>query len=152
MTVRNLCLMMTFIASWTVVPRAAGTADEAFFEIHAKKFSFTPNVITVNRGDTVRIRLLSEDVVHGIYIDGYDVHTSAYPGNDGSIRFVADKPGRFIFRCSITCGEFHPYMVGHLRVTPNTPYYVILATVLVAALFAVGFALSRRREEDSVNG
>ena len=126
---------------------AANASEDKFFEVHAKKFSFTPNVITVNRGDTVRIRLLSEDVVHGMYIDGYDIHTSAYPGNDGSIRFVADKPGRFIFRCSVTCGEFHPYMIGHLRVTPNTPYWTVAGTVALLALGTAGFAMTRKREE-----
>lgn len=121
--------------------------EEKFFEIRAKRFSFTPHTIQVNKGDTVRIRLLSEDVHHGLYVDGYGVQTTAHPGKDGSLKFTADKPGRFIFRCSVTCGEFHPYMIGYLRVTPNTPFRVITGIVCLFALGAVVCALPRRREE-----
>ncbi len=77
-------------------------AQERFFEIKAKKFSYTPNIIKVNKGDVVRIRLISEDVHHGFFLDGYGIRTSAHPGQEGSLKFVADKAGRFSFRCSVT--------------------------------------------------
>ncbi len=142
---RGLFLAVCF----TLVAAMAGPADaeEKFFEIRAKKFSYTPNRIEVNKGDTVRIRLLSEDVHHGMYVDGYGVQATAYPGKDGSLKFVADKPGRYIFRCSVTCGEFHPYMIGHLRVSPNTPLRWIAGIVLGMAAFAAAFAMTRRPEE-----
>jgi cytochrome c oxidase subunit 2 len=123
-------------------------AEERFFEVRAKRFAFTPHVLTVNRGDTVRIRLLSEDVHHGMYLDGYGLQTSAYPGHDGGLRFVADKPGRFSFRCSVTCGEFHPYMIGHLRVEPNTPFHLLVLAVLAVGLIGWGVATLRRQQEE----
>ncbi|HAZ10690.1 MAG: hypothetical protein A2047_02175 [Omnitrophica bacterium GWA2_41_15] len=105
-------------------------AEEHFFEIKAKKFSYTPNIIRVKIGDKVKIRLVSEDVTHGIFVDGYGVETRAYPGQDGSFSFVANQPGRFTFRCSVTCGEFHPYMVGYLVVLPNARFYLYALVVL----------------------
>ncbi len=129
-----------------------GLAEEKFFELKAKKFSYTPNVLKVNKGDTVKIRLLSEDVHHGFYLDGYGVRTSAQPGKDGSLTFVADRPGRFTFRCSITCGEFHPYMVGHLRVSPNVPFKLISVVIIIIAILAAIFALSRRQEVQKDEG
>jgi len=129
-----------------------GFAEEKFFELKAKKFSYTPNVIKVNKGDTVKIRLLSEDVHHGFYLDGYGVRTSARPGQDGSLTFVADRPGRFTFRCSVTCGEFHPYMVGHLRVKPNDPFKLITIIILIIAVLAAIFALTRRQEVQKDEG
>lgn len=127
----------------------SASAEERFFEIKAKKFSYTPNVLKVNKGDTVRIRLISEDVHHGFFLDGYGVRTTALPGQDGSLEFVADKPGRYIFRCSVTCGEFHPYMIGHLRVAPNTTFYFFVTAMFVLAALCMLFALTRRCEEQT---
>lgn len=105
---------------------------ERHIEVIAKRFSYAPNIITLNRGDKVTIRLVSDDVHHGLYIDGYDLNTTAYPGSDGNITFRADKTGTFVFRCSITCGEHHPYMVGTLKVLPDTKFYLFLWIVLAA--------------------
>ena len=112
-------------------------AEEKFFEIRAKKFSYTPNIIMVNKGDVVRIRLISEDVHHGFFLDGYGVKTSAHPGQEGSLKFTADKNGRFSFRCSVTCGEFHPYMVGYLVVGPNTRFLGFVFAILAIGLISI---------------
>lgn len=106
----------------------SGFAAEKFFGVHAKKFSYTPHIITVKKGDIVTIRLKSVDVAHGLFLDGYEINTAAHPGQDGYLKFVADQSGRFSFRCSVACGEFHPYMIGHLVVEPNLRFftYVIL--------------------------
>ena len=123
-----------------------GLAAERFFEIKAKKFSYTPNIIKVNKGDRVKIRLVSEDVHHGFFLDGYGVRTSAHPGQEGSLTFVADKTGRYSFRCSVTCGEFHPYMVGYMIVGPNSRFYLFGAIVLFIGLGNVLLALTRKKE------
>ena len=120
-------------------------AEDKFFEIKAKKFSYTPNIIKVNRGDIVNIRLLSEDVHHGFYLDGYAVKTSAYPGEAGSLKFIADKTGRFSFRCSVTCGEFHPYMVGYLTVGPNSRFNIFVLLAIVIGAGSILKAIIKRR-------
>lgn len=122
-------------------------AAEKFFELKAKKFSYTPHIIKVNKGDEVFIRLISEDVHHGFFLDGYAVETSAYPGEEGFVKFIADKPGRFSFRCSVTCGEFHPYMVGYLIVEPNVrfKFYVFLTAILGLGML-LGILFSRKAQ------
>ena len=119
-------------------------AEERFFEIKAKKFSYTPNFIKVNKKDTVRIRLISEDVTHGFFLDGYGVETSAHPGQDGSIKFIADKTGRFSFRCSVTCGEFHPFMVGYLTVEPNSRFLNFLYLTIFIGLINFLFIMFKK--------
>lgn len=89
------------------------------FTVVARKFEYTPNILEVKRGDRVTIRLLSEDVHHGMFLDGYQIETSAYPGQDGALHFTADRNGKFAIRCSVTCGAFHPYMIGYFKVTPD---------------------------------
>lgn len=120
-------------------------AEEKLFEIRAKKFAYTPHIIKVNKGDVVRIRLISEDVHHGFFLDGYGIKTSAHPGQEGSLKFIADKAGRFSFRCSVTCGEFHPYMVGYLVVGPNSRFSVFVWLVLILSLSNFLFVVLRKK-------
>ncbi len=86
------------------------------FEITATRYKFTPDTITVNKGDTVRIRLTSIDVTHGIRLNEFDVNVKTPPGKPEIIEFVADKAGTFPFRCSVYCGLGHPDMKGTLIV------------------------------------
>lgn len=121
-------------------------AEEKIFEVKAKKFSYTPNFIKVNKGDTVKIRLISEDVTHGFFLDGYGIETSAHPGQDGSIKFVADKTGRFTFRCSVTCGEFHPFMVGYLTVSPNSRFIAYLVLTILICVGNFSFIMFKKNK------
>lgn len=126
-------------------------AAERAFELKARKFSYTPNIITVNKGDSVKIRLMSEDVHHGFFLDGYEVEMQAHPGQDGAVSFVADKPGRFNFRCSVTCGEFHPYMVGYFVVEPNSrlTFFIFLMIILAVLSFSL---INLRTKKETSNG
>lgn len=123
---------------------SAKAPEEKFFEIKAKKFAYAPYVIQVNKGDLVRIRLISEDVHHGLYLDGYEIQASALPGQEGTFTFVANKTGRFTFRCSVTCGEFHPYMVGYLIVKPNWRYSFGLFPIFIFGIGSLVLTLRRK--------
>lgn len=120
--------------------------EDRLFEIKAKRFEYNPNIIKVNKGDRVRIRLISEDVTHGFYLDGYGLETKTHPGQDGSLVFIAEKAGRFAFRCSVTCGEFHPYMVGYLVVEPNLRFYAFGLLTFVIAIGSVLLIFRRRSQ------
>ncbi|MDT3705087.1 MAG: cupredoxin domain-containing protein [Thermincola sp.] len=94
--------------------------SERHIFVQARQFGYDPAVIKVNKGDKVTIELISEDVTHGLYLDGYDVNLITRPAGDpGVATFIADKTGKFNFRCSQTCGAFHPFMIGKLVVEPN---------------------------------
>ena len=125
---------------------ASAFADERFFEVKAKRFSYNPNIIRVKKGDRVRIRLISEDVHHGFFLDGYNIETSALPGKEGGLEFTADKSGRFTFRCSVTCGDFHPYMVGYLHVSPNRKFISGILIVLLFGLGSLGITLRKKKK------
>ncbi len=117
---------------------------EPLVNILAKRFVYNPSVITVQKGQLVTIRMESLDVTHGLYIDGYEVDIKARPGMIGKATFLADKTGRFTFRCSETCGEFHPYMIGYLNVEPNRRYHFFIIAALGAGLI-MAFVLLRRK-------
>ena len=109
----------------------------------AKRFEFIPSQITLHRGELVTLRLQSLDVTHGLYLDGYDINIKAPPGEVGKATFRADRPGRFSFRCAETCGEFHPYMIGYLSVTPNSPFLWFALAAGLSALSVAAIVLVR---------
>jgi heme/copper-type cytochrome/quinol oxidase subunit 2 len=90
--------------------------------ISADQFAFDPPVLRVNRGDRVRLTLKATDVVHGFYLDGYGIETRVEPGISEQVEFVADRAGKFRYRCSVSCGTLHPFMIGELVVEPNLTY------------------------------
>lgn len=113
--------------------------------VKARRFAYDPAVIRVKRGDKVTIDLTSDDVTHGFYIDGYGINLEVLPAGDPAVAtFVADKVGRFGFRCSSTCGSLHPFMVGELIVEPNNLYPG--AVGLAVALTLASFVYVVRRE------
>jgi heme/copper-type cytochrome/quinol oxidase subunit 2 len=100
-------------------PIALAAPADQHIRIEASSFQYTPEAIQVNPGDHVTIALVSTDVVHGLYIDGYDLNVTADPGQTATLSFVADRAGSFRFRCSVTCGALHPFMIGKLNVGSN---------------------------------
>lgn len=133
------------LAACTGAPAYSGevVGAQRTIEVRAKRYEYNPGVITVKEGETVILKLVSEDVTHGFFLDGYEKTTTIPPGQLRVVGFTANKTGTFTFRCSHTCGDFHPYMVGQLRVLPNRRYQI--ATALVALLGLVSLALDRKR-------
>jgi heme/copper-type cytochrome/quinol oxidase subunit 2 len=100
--------------------------------VEASMFQFSPAEITVNAGDRVTIELVATDVVHGFSIDGYDFNLTAEPGQTVSKTFVADHSGSFRFRCSVACGNLHPFMIGKLQVGQNSLFLRAIALGILA--------------------
>jgi nitrous-oxide reductase len=107
------------------------------FHVDASSFAFSPAELKVNPGDQVTIELTSSDVVHGLYLDGYDLKISADPGQTAELTFIADQAGSFRFRCSVTCGDLHPFMIGKLHVGPNLLLWRGAGLAILAALAGV---------------
>jgi len=115
--------------------------------LEAKKYGYSSSRILVNKGDTVVLKPSSLDATHGFLLDGYPVEFIMRKGavflkyswedDDGELQsdwdrvseveFTADKAGKFIYRCTQTCGNLHPFMTGELIVRPNNPYYLFIS-------------------------
>ncbi|HKI53109.1 MAG TPA: cupredoxin domain-containing protein [Anaerolineales bacterium] len=104
------------------------------FQIDARQYAYFPSELQVNQGDTVTIQLVSTDVVHGLYVDDYDISVEADPGQTSTLTFIADKPGSFRFRCNVTCGAMHPFMIGRLTVGTNNWLYRSIGLATLAVL------------------
>lgn len=127
-------------------------AQDRHFTITAHKYAYDPSILRVNRGDRIYIRLVAKDVTHGFFLEGYNLDAKVRPENptfwvrhpsEGGeeyeeeveeISFVADRAGKFHYRCSITCGYMHPFMQGELIVRPNYLYSASVGSALGLAL------------------
>ncbi len=102
---------------------SVGLAQESVREINirAQSFTFEPNDIEVVEGQRVRLFVEAVDVPHGIGIAGLGVEGVARPGTAPTVlEFVADKPGRYRFVCTVFCGVNHGAMLGELTVVAGS--------------------------------
>ena len=140
-----LLVLVGLVVAFAPLPVQPQTPVARTFRIKASQFAYSPAEITVNPGDTVTIELISTDVVHGMYVDGYNVSVKADPGQTATLSFVADRPGSFRVRCNVTCGAMHPFMIGKLNVGANTALYRSIALAFIGMVSV--FTLARRQSD-----
>src|SRR5512144_1835215 len=136
-------VMAGLVVAFAPLPVRSIAPQERIFQMDARQYAYSPAELKVNAGDTVTIHLVSNDVVHGLYMDGYGVSVEADPGQTATLTFVANKTGSFRFRCNVTCGAMHPFMIGRLTVGTNHWLYRSFG---LAALAMFGVILAVRQK------
>jgi heme/copper-type cytochrome/quinol oxidase subunit 2 len=114
-----LFIAASLLILFAPLPLPASVPIDRRIHIEASMFQFTPEEVAINPGDRVTVELVSTDVVHGFSLDGYNFDLQADPGQTASGTFIANRPGMFRFRCSVACGNLHPFMIGKLRIGPD---------------------------------
>jgi len=122
------------VVAFAPMPVRSIAPQERIFQVDARQYAYSPSELKVNAGDTVTIHLVSNDVVHGLYVDGYGASAEADPGQTATLTFVANDPGSFRFRCNVTCGAMHPFMIGKLTVGTNEWLFRSLGLAILAFL------------------
>lgn len=78
---------------------------------------FSPDRIELKAGETVRLRISSPDVVHGLSIPGLGVDVKEIlPGKPVEVDVTPREPGRFAFACIRWCSADHWRMRGTIDV------------------------------------
>jgi len=85
-------------------------------EVHAKRFSYQPNEITVKKGEPVLLVLTAEDVSHGLRFRELNVDIKAKKDQPGQAQFTPERTGDFVGHCSTFCGSGHGSMTLTLHV------------------------------------
>ena len=82
-------------------------------DITAKRFGFTPNEITLKKGETVKLRIVSQDVTHGLYLKPLKIDADIEPGKTTDIAVTPQTLGKFTAICDHFCGVNH----GNMKMT-----------------------------------
>ena len=99
---------------------ASGTKETAAtvkeFTVLGQNFSLTPYLITVKKGDRVKITFKNTSGFHNFVLDEFGVKTEqkASPSTE-VLEFTADKAGSFEYYCSVGLHRSMG-MVGTLKV------------------------------------
>src|SRR5712691_2208031 len=112
-----LFMSATIISGLALYVRANALPAEREIHITAKKFAFTPDTITLKKGEPVVLVLSSQDRKHGFNLRGFGIHADVNPGEVARVPFTPNKTGKFTFSCDVFCGEGHEDMTGTLVVT-----------------------------------
>jgi len=107
-------LALRALAQEPATPSAAGDVRE--IQMTAKKYEFNPNLITVKKGERVRLVITALDRDHGFKLEAFGINQKIKKGDPVTIEFTADKAGTFKFQCSEFCGFGHGRMKGKLVV------------------------------------
>lgn len=78
--------------------------------ISAKRYTFTPNHITLKKGETVTLRLTSEDRIHGFYLKPLNIDEIIEPGKTTDVTVTPTETGTFTIICDHFCGAGHGNM------------------------------------------
>jgi plastocyanin len=117
---RTLCLIVILLlvlaGCRAPAPEDPSGEVDIIIEVSASNYEFSPDVIQVENGQTVRIVLTSTQGTHDWVVDEFSAATAlVLAGNTRAVDFVADQTGEFEFYCSV---ENHRAlgMVGTLTV------------------------------------
>ena len=112
----TLALGGLLLGAGTIGLRAATQPEEQVIKILARKFTYSPNKLTLKKGVPVVLELTTADVLMGFNAPDFDVRADIIPGQVARVRFVPDKVGTFTFLCDIFCGSGHETMSGTITV------------------------------------
>lgn len=85
------------------------------------------NTLTVPTGQKVKLTMISQDVIHAMYIPAFRAQYQVIPGRYTSLWFEATKPGKYPLFCNMYCGTQHSEMGGYVYVVSPEEYAQFLA-------------------------
>lgn len=126
-SVLPLAALIVWAASATMGSAAVATIGSdgvPEIAVRAHTWGFSPRVVRVDPGDTVRFVVVSDDIKHGFAINELGVNLQLAAGK--AVRSPAVRvdlpPGVYPIHCSVFCGMGHPSMKGRLVVgDPGRP-------------------------------
>jgi cytochrome c oxidase subunit II len=85
------------------------------------------NELHVPRGQAIKLKMTSEDVIHSFFIPAMRVKADVIPGRYTTLWFKPDTVGTYHLFCTQYCGAEHSRMVGSVIVMEPTEYEAWIA-------------------------
>jgi cytochrome c oxidase subunit II len=107
-----ICLPLALLSMVALISSRPARADASarVIEITAKRFAFAPNSITLKKGETVTLRLHTEDVTHGFFMRALKIDEVIEPGQTKDVTLTPQTAGIFTTICDHFCGVNHGNM------------------------------------------
>ena len=86
--------------------------------IHAKRYAFEPAEITLKKGQTATLLLVTDDVDHGLAVPGLGIRADIVRGQTSKVTVTPAVTGDFTGTCSRFCGGGHTHMRFVVHVVP----------------------------------
>jgi cytochrome c oxidase subunit 2 len=115
---RRFAFALGAIAFSAGVPglRAIAQPKEQVVKVLARRWTFTPNQITLKKGVPATLEFTTADVLMGFNAPDFQTRVDILPDQVATLRLVPDKVGTFTFLCDIFCGSGHETMSGTITV------------------------------------
>jgi cytochrome c oxidase subunit 2 len=78
-------------------------------------------------GRAVRLTMISQDVIHSLFLPEFRVKQDVLPGRYTTTWFQTTKPGRYHLFCTQYCGTMHSGMIGEVVVMEPASYQAWLS-------------------------
>jgi len=111
------CTALLALPPGALIAYVAAQPSDPVIPVVARRFSYSPNEITLKRGVPVILEFTTTDVVMGFNLPDFNTRADIVPGQKTRVRLVPDKVGTFPFACDIFCGSGHESMDGRVVVT-----------------------------------
>lgn len=80
------------------------------------------NELHVPRGNTVQLKMISQDVIHSFFVPAFRIKHDVLPGRYSRIWFRPTKTGEYHLFCAEYCGTNHSRMTGRIVVMEPSAY------------------------------
>jgi len=113
MTLTNKLLLfglLTGLAAYSMPNHTRADENAQVVKITASKFHFTPDHITLVKGQPVTLQLTSTDATHGFLIRALKIDTDIKPGTVTEMTVTPATAGTFKAICDHYCGLGHSGM------------------------------------------
>ena len=139
-----LALVMFYFgwAGWTPMNKAPKDAMVVTSVARMWNFSFqyengkeSPELI-VPVNTPVKIKLISVDVIHSLFIPAFRIKSDMVPGREKMMWFLPQREGEYDLYCAEYCGLQHSYMESKVKVLSQEKYkkwYVDTTAVVTVA-------------------
>ncbi len=98
------------LALAALIPHRTRAQEPRVINIVAKRFEFTPNQITLKKGEPVNLLLTSNDVTHGFFLRPMKIDEVIEPGKTTEVNLTPQTPGTYLLICDHFCGVNHAAM------------------------------------------
>jgi cytochrome c oxidase subunit II len=98
------------LAVAALVPHRTRAQEPRVINITAKRFEFSPNQVTLKKGEPVKLLLTSNDVTHGFFLKPLKIDEVIVPGRTTEISLTPQTAGTYLLICDHFCGVNHAAM------------------------------------------